>query len=49
MQSRPAGILGVEGNPSLHECDDGQFGSLWVTFGFGDCDRLRGQADTGNM
>lgn len=49
MQSRQAGILGAEGNPRLHEYDDGQFGLLWVTLGFGDCDQLRSWADTGNV
>lgn len=33
MQSRQAGVLGVEGSPSMHDRDDGQFGSLRVILG----------------
>lgn len=48
MQSRQAGVSGMEGNPSLDESNDEQVG-LWVILSFGDCDRIRSQTDTGNL
>lgn len=48
MQSRQAGVSGMEGNPSLDKSDDEQVG-LGVILSFGDWDRIRSQTDTGNM